>query len=72
MRRDKDRARRRHLLDARGEVRRLPDGGVVHPEIAADRAHHDISRVQADADLDRDSFPPMDILGVATSCLLHA
>jgi hypothetical protein len=29
----------------------LAHGGVVHAEIAADRAHHDVAGVEADADL---------------------
>ncbi len=48
---DQDRARLRHLLHARGKVRRLADRRVVHAQIAADGSHHDLARIQADADL---------------------
>jgi hypothetical protein len=60
-----------HLLHAGGEVGGLADGGVVHAQIAADRAHHDLARVQADADLERDPGPALDVLGVAPHRLLH-
>ena len=41
-------ARLRELLHARGEVRGLPDRGVVHVQIAADGAYHDLARVDPD------------------------
>jgi hypothetical protein len=46
-----DAAGRRELLHARGQVRGLAHGGVVHPQIAADRAHHDAAGIQTHADL---------------------
>ena len=39
----------RHLLQARGEGRRVAHGGVVHAQIVADAADHDDAGVQADA-----------------------
>ena len=50
--RDGDRAGIGELLHARGQVRRLADSGVVHVQIAADGAHHDLPGVEPDADLD--------------------
>ena len=61
-----------HLLHAGGEVRGLADRGVVHAQVAADRAHHDLAGVEADADLDRDALGAAHLLGVAPDRLLHA
>src|SRR5215475_8179946 len=41
----------RELLHAGGQVRGLPHGRVVHAQVAADRADHDVAGVEADADL---------------------
>jgi hypothetical protein len=60
------------LLHARGQVRRLADGGVVHVEVTADGAHHDLARVETDADLDVDAVRSTDALGVAPDRLLHS
>jgi hypothetical protein len=46
-----DAAGGRELLHAGRQVRGLAHGGVVHAEIAPDRAHDDVSGVDADADL---------------------
>ena len=48
---DHDRTGIGELFHARGQVRRLADGGVVHVEIAADGAHDDFPRVEPDPDL---------------------
>ncbi len=53
VRADQDRAGPCDLLHPCGEVRGLPDGRVVHAEIAADRADDHLTGVQPDADLDR-------------------
>src|SRR4030095_5749149 len=44
-------SRRGELLHPRGQVYRLPDRRVVHVQIAADRPHHDLSRVESDSAL---------------------
>jgi hypothetical protein len=59
------------LLQARGQMRGLPDRRVVHPQIAADGAHDHLARVQADADLDHDTVTPPYLLGIATNRRLH-
>ena len=52
-------------------MRRLTDGGVVHPKVAADRAHHHLARIEADADQHLDAVRTPQILGVAADRLLH-
>jgi len=66
-----DAAGRRQLLHACRQVRRLAHGGVVHAEIAADRAHHDLSGVDADADLHLHALRVAQLIGVAPHDLLH-
>ncbi len=46
-----DLAGRRELLHAPRQVGRLSDGGVVHAQVAADRADHDLAGVQPHANL---------------------
>jgi hypothetical protein len=50
----------------------LPDSGVVHVQIGADRPHDHAARVQTDADADREAVLPADPLGVSPHRLLHA
>ena len=50
--RDEDGAGSGHLLHARRDVGRLPDGGVVHAQVARPQADDHLARVHADADLD--------------------
>jgi hypothetical protein len=45
---------------------------VVHAEIAADRPHHHLTSVQADADVSRDSLGALDLYGIGFHGLLHA
>jgi hypothetical protein len=66
-----DAAGRRELLHARGQVRGLAHGGVVHAEIAADRAHHDLSGVDADADLHLHALRAAKLIRVAPHDVLH-
>ena len=66
-----DRARRGELLHATGQMRRLANRGVVHSEIASDRAHDDLSRVEADANQDFHALGAAKILGIAPDRLLH-
>ena len=49
-------SRCRELLHARRQVRGLPDRRVLHPEIASDGSHHDLTGVQPDTDLDLDAM----------------
>jgi hypothetical protein len=69
--RDEDGAGLRHLLHARGQVRRLTDRRIVHVQVAADRAHDDLAGVEPDPDLHRDALGALDLLGVAADGLLH-
>ena len=66
-----DAAGRRELLHARRQVRGLAHGGVVHAEIAADRAHHDLAGVEADADLHLHALRAAQLLRVAPHGVLH-
>src|SRR5437762_11343958 len=47
----------RKLLHARREMGRLPDRGVVHPEVAPHGSNQDLAGVQPNADLDFDTVP---------------
>ena len=58
LRREPDRSWRGQLLHPSGEVRRLADCRVVHPEITADRPHDHFAGVEPDADLHLDSVRP--------------
>ena len=69
--RHKDGARCRHLLHPRGEMRRLPHRRVVHAQVAADRAHDHLARVEADADLGARSVAAPRGIGVAGDARLH-
>jgi hypothetical protein len=46
---DADAARQRTLLQARGDVGGVADGGVVHAQVVADAPHHHRARVQTHA-----------------------
>ncbi len=52
-------------------MRRLADRGVVHVEVAADRAHDDVAGIEADPDLHVDPVPLADVLGVERDRVLH-
>jgi len=68
---DPNAAGRRELLHARRQVRGLAHGGVVHAEVAADRAHHDLSGVDADADLHLHALRAAKLLRGAPHDVLH-
>ncbi len=68
---DEHGACRRNLLHPGGEVRRLADGRVVHVEVAADRPHHHLSRIQPHSDLYRNCAGPPDFVTVPAHALLH-
>ena len=65
-------ARARQLLHARGQVRRLSDGRVIHVQVVIDGAHHDLAGVQSDADLHVQPLSPSQPLRVGADGLLHA
>jgi len=69
--RQEDRARQRHLLHSRSEMRRLAHGRVVHVKVATDGTDDDLAGVQADSNVDRDTLAPSSTLGVSLHCLLH-
>jgi hypothetical protein len=52
-------------------VRRLPHGRVIHAQVAADRADHDLPGIEPDADLDLDAQAPAHLVRVAPESLLH-
>ncbi|HWC04162.1 MAG TPA: hypothetical protein VHF87_15500 [Methylomirabilota bacterium] len=64
-------ATRRELLHPGRQVRGLADRGVVHPQIAADRADDHLTGVQPDADLERDAVSAPYLLGVPAHGGLH-
>ena len=72
VRRQQDRPRSGHLLHPRGQVRGVTDRRVVHVEVRADGADHDVARVQAHADLDRDPVTVKHLLRVALHRFLHS
>ena len=52
-------------------MRGLADGGVVHVQIAADRADHDLTGVEPDANLSRDPVGAAGLFGPAANRSLH-
>ncbi len=64
-------ARGRELFHARRKMCRLPDRRVVHPKIAPDGSHHDLTGVQPDADLDLDAVGPPRARRVRSHGFLH-
>src|SRR5262249_39102660 len=64
-------AGRRQLLHARRQLGRLPDRRVVHAEVAPDRMHDHIARVEADANLYLHAVRPAQLGRVALHGLLH-
>jgi hypothetical protein len=64
-------ARLRELLQTRGEVRGLTDGGVVHVEVRADGADQHVPRVQTDANLNRDAVAPLHLVAVPREIVEH-
>jgi hypothetical protein len=71
IRRQQDGPRPGHLLHARGQVGSLPDRGVVHVEIRADRADHHLTRIEPHTNLDLNPMTPEHGLGVALHRLQH-
>jgi hypothetical protein len=59
-------------LHLRGQVRRLADRGVLHAQVAANRAHHHLARVEPDADLHVEPLGATQLAGQATHALVHA
>jgi hypothetical protein len=51
--RQQNRARHGHLFHAGGDVRRLPDGGVVHVKVVSDGANDHLTGVETHPDVDR-------------------
>jgi hypothetical protein len=62
---DERRPGARELLQARRQVGGLADRAVVHAEIAADRADHDLAGIESHAHLERDAVATTHPLGVA-------
>ena len=71
-RRHEDSPRARELLHPRRQVRRLPDRGIVHAEIASDRAHEHLARIEPDPDLDVDAMAMTRLVRIAIHRFLHA
>ncbi len=53
-------------------MRGLADGRIVHVQVAVDGAHHDLARVEADADLHVHAAAAAQLLRVPADRLLHA
>jgi len=70
--REQDRPRQGRLLHTRGQVGRLPHRRVVHPQVAADRPHDHLARVQTDANLYPDAARAKNLVGVLPGAVLHA
>jgi hypothetical protein len=66
-----DAAGRRELLHTGRQVGGLADGGVVHAQIAADRPHHDVARVETDADLHLHALRAAQLFRIAPHGVLH-
>src|SRR5262245_33014435 len=64
-RRDENRARHGHLLQARRQMGSLTDGCVVHVEVAADRADHYLARVHTPSNVHWRTCCPMHFLRVS-------
>jgi hypothetical protein len=67
-----DRAWLRDLLHSGGNIRRVADGRVVHPEVVPDAAHHDQSRVEPQPDLEVDATLAPELFRVRAECPLDA
>ena len=63
-RREQNRARDGHLLHAGGQMGRLAHRRVIHVQITANGAHHHLTGIQPDADLERDALRALDLGGV--------
>jgi hypothetical protein len=68
---EEDGAGQRRLLHARRQVRRLAHRRVVHAEVRADGPHHNLARVEPDADGDGHTRRASHLGGVAADRLLH-
>ena len=68
---NQDGPRQRRLFHPRGKVRGLADGGVVHPEVAADGAHDDLARIEAHANLDGNADGAAQLVAVPFYRVLH-
>ena len=64
--------RRRELLHSRREMGRLSHRRVVHSQVAANGADHDIAGVDADPDLNLDPMAAAHFLSVAVDQVLHS
>ena len=69
---DPDGARGSELLHAGGQMGGLANGRVVHPEVRADGADHDLSGVQPNPNPDRDTESAERLFRVTLHQLLHA
>jgi hypothetical protein len=59
-----DASRIGELLEPRGEAHGLPLRRVVHPQIVADLADHDLARMDADSRCERQTVAALHVLGV--------
>jgi hypothetical protein len=68
---DEDGARSGDLLHAGGEMGRLPDGGVVHVEVAADGPHYHLAGIEPRANLHRSAARALHLVRVQGHPSLH-
>ena len=59
------------LLHSGGQVRRFPDGRVLHIEIVTDGTHHHLARMEPHTDVHREALIPANLLAVASHAFLH-
>ncbi len=60
-----------HLLHPRGEMGGLPDGRVIHVEIAADGSDHNLPGVEPDPDLNRHPVGTLELVAVSGHRVQH-
>ena len=66
-----DTPRRRELLHAAGQVRRLANCRVIHPQVTADRPDDDFTGIQSDPDLRLDAVSAAHLLAIPVDRQLH-
>jgi len=69
---DHNRARLRHLLEARGDVRRVADGRVIHPKVVPDAADDDQPSVEPLTYLEVYAAPAQGVLPITCERPLDA
>jgi len=69
--RDEDGPRAGQALQARGKVRGIPHGRVVHPKVITDAPYDHRAGVKPDAHLEVSTVPPSDLFSISFDSLLN-